>query len=190
MLYGSLIPALTIIGIALSNPLPSSRVVEVVSVEPRSDLTWPGSPRNPSIALSKRNLDVTETLGNGNECVIQASAGDGTGTWTPEDFANMYDQTGRTLIASIARRTETNVGITFTFRDHNNNDHQIDAHASTTGHATVSVAGAYDNVGRALIAAETLADHQNTGLIGTARSTFRILFGAVDAISIAVNVLN
>lgn len=182
-------PILLLVTSVIGRALPESAETEEL-------LAWP----NPSADLggwhfnvtnlSKRSGEMVTTLPDGNECDIRVSAGSGTQDWTPQDFANLYGHAGNVLTSSISRNNRAQVGLTTSFTDHTGRSHQVDCEVTVTGASPVSIAGAYQNVDQALVAAEHLADSSWTGLIGTARSTLRIFFGNVVAISIAVNVLN
>jgi hypothetical protein len=140
--------------------------------------------------LSKRSGERYTTLPDGNLCDILVQGGSGTEGWTTADFGNLYGAAGNALTSAISRNNRPNVGLTLGFTDHAGRTHQVDCEATTTGQASVSIDGAYQNVDQALVAAEQLADSDWTGLIGTSRSTLRVFFGSAVAISIAVNVLN
>lgn len=68
--------------------------------------------------------------------------------------------------------------------------HAVDCEVTFTGQAAVPVGGAFGVVNHACIAAEGLADNSWTGFIGAARTTMRVFFGNIVALSIAVNVIN
>lgn len=140
--------------------------------------------------VAKRTNELETTLPDGNECDIQVSSGSGTQGWLPGDYHTLFGIAGSALTNSIARNSRTQVGLTTSMTDHNGHNHQVDCEVTVTGQSYVSVAGAYQNVQQALVAAQDLAVEGWTGLIGTSRSTLRIWFGNVVAISIAVNVLN
>jgi hypothetical protein len=171
----------------LASPIPTTN--SVISTE-RHNGAVPEWYVKGGESLSKRSNEKEITLQDGNKCDILASAGSGTEGWRPEDYGNLFDQAGRSLTSSILLNNRNTVSQLIQFRDHNGRSHQVDCEVSTTGAASVSVSGAYQNVNQALTAAEGLADGGWNGFVGTSRSTMRIFFGNVVAISIAINVLN
>jgi hypothetical protein len=190
MFYQYLIACLALIATGLSSPLPDSRLAALEFHQRRASLTWPEESQDRATPIVKRDIDEYVTLDNGNQCEIRASSGSTTTAWRPADFANMFDLAGRTLSSSISRNNSPQVSVTFSFRDHNGNTHQVEAYSTSTGRTSVSIQGAYDNVNRAFLAAEELADAGNPGLMGTTRTTFGIFFGQILAISVGLNILN
>jgi hypothetical protein len=193
MLFKNLLPGLAIIAAAVCSPLPSdqSNSAELVYYQ-KPNITWIDAPEGYILdkSLHKRAFDEFVDLENGNSMEWIASTGSATQGWTSEDYAALYDQAGRVLTTSIAFNQRANIGVTFGMTDHAGHRHQIDAECTTTGEATVSLQGAFDNVGAACFYAELSADDSNTGLINTARNIFRIFFGTNVAISVGINVLN